>query len=83
MASESLIETKPGTLELTRAKRIPRGLTLLGLLGLLVGGGSVLVTKVLLAEDEARKRDSTAEHADEGATQQTRRTADPGAPRGR
>lgn len=50
-ASESVIEAKPLTLEPTRAKRIPRGLALMGLLGLLTGGGSVLVTKVLLAAE--------------------------------
>jgi serine/threonine protein kinase len=83
MASESLIETKPGTIELTRAKRIRGGLALLGLLGLLVGGGSVLVTKVWLAEEEARKSGGAAERADGGATHELHRTGDPGAPHGR
>ena len=79
--SESLIETKPGSIELVRAKRIRGVLGLLGLLGLL-GGGSVLVTKAFFAEKEALESSGAAERADEAATQQPLRTADPGAPRG-
>jgi serine/threonine protein kinase len=67
-----------------RASRISRGLALLGLLGLLVGGGSVIVTKVLFSKAEARKSLGTAERTDERAPPPSRRVAaDPDAPRRR
>jgi serine/threonine protein kinase len=79
VASGTSLATSPSSREPKRATRLPGGLALLGLLGLLVGGGSVLVTKVLLSEADARKSFDTAEPVDEPATA-NRRASDPRSP---
>jgi serine/threonine protein kinase len=71
-APNDTIETKPRSQAPLRPSRRFAGLALLGLLGLLAGGGTVLATKVWLSDgDGAREsREGTVEHRDERAAKQ-------------
>jgi serine/threonine protein kinase len=69
-AMNDTVGSTPCSLEPPRPSRRFAGLALLGLFGLLAGGGSVLVTKVWLSDDGARKSlERTVERGEERATE--------------